>query len=146
MGMLQEFKAFALKGNVIDLAVGVIIGTGFAKIVDAMVADLIMPLVSILVGEVDFSKWFLILGHVPADVPRTLEALKTAGIPVFAWGHFLSISLNFFMLAFVIFVMIRQVHKLRIAHEAKPADTPPAPPSEEVQLLREIRDSLKAKP
>ena len=140
MGMLQEFKEFAVKGNAIDLAVGVIIGAAFGKIVDSVVGDLIMPLVSMVVGKLDFSNLFLVLGNNPENL-TALADLKKAGIPVFAYGSFITILLNFIILAFIIFMMVKQMNRLRKADQEEapaPAETP-----EEVQLLREIRDSLK---
>lgn len=145
MGMLQEFKAFAVKGNVIDLAVGVIIGGAFGKIVDSLVKDMIMPLVGALVGKIDFSNLFIVLGDIPADTPRQLSALQKAGIPVLAYGNFITIVINFLLLAAVIFVLVQQVNRLK---QEKPSDTPAPPPavSEEVLLLREIRDGLRSPP
>lgn len=138
MSFISEFRQFALKGNVIDLAVGVIIGAAFGKIVDAAVSDLIMPVVSLALGQVDFSNLFIALRDIPAGVPVTLEAVRKAGVPVFAWGHFLTVSLNFLILAFVIFLMVKQINRLR------EQEAPPPPPTpEDVLLLREIRDSLK---
>ena len=140
MGMLQEFKEFAVKGNAMDLAVGVIIGGAFGKIVDSIVGDLIMPLVSMVVGKLDFSNLFLVLGNNPENL-TALADLKKAGIPVFAYGSFITILLNFIILAFIIFMMVKQMNRLRKADQEEapaPAETP-----EEVQLLREIRDSLK---
>ncbi|MDX9736675.1 large conductance mechanosensitive channel protein MscL [Azonexus hydrophilus] len=140
MGMLQEFKEFAVKGNAMDLAVGVIIGAAFGKIVDSVVGDLIMPLVSMVVGKLDFSNLFLVLGNNPENL-TALADLKKAGIPVFAYGSFITILLNFIILAFIIFMMVKQMNRLRKADQEEapaPAETP-----EEVQLLREIRDSLK---
>ena len=138
MGMMSEFKDFALKGNVMDLAVGVIIGGAFGKIVESVVGDLIMPLVSwIMGGKLDFSGFFIVLGTVPPGVPQTLDALKKAQVPVFAYGSFITILVNFLILAFIIFMMVKQVNRLR-------SEPPPAPPTpEDVLLLREIRDSLK---
>ncbi len=138
--MLQEFKEFAVKGNAMDLAVGVIIGAAFGKIVDSIVGDLIMPLVSMVVGKLDFSNLFLVLGNNPENL-TALADLKKAGIPVFAYGSFITILLNFIILAFIIFMMVKQMNRLRKADQEEapaPAETP-----EEVQLLREIRDSLK---
>lgn len=141
MGMMQEFKEFAVKGNVIDLAVGVIIGGAFGKIVDSMVGDLIMPLVGAVVGKLDFSNLFLLLGNVPPGTAMTLDALKKAGVPVFAYGSFITVAVNFAILAFVIFLMIKQVNRLK---RSEPVAAPaPAAPPEDVLLLREIRDSLK---
>jgi large conductance mechanosensitive channel len=141
MGMLKEFKEFAVKGNVIDLAVGVIIGAAFGKIVDALVSDLIMPVVGLVFGKLDFSSMYVLLGSVPPGTDMTLEALKKAGVPVFAYGHFLTIVVNFFILAFIIFLMIQQVNRLKRAEPAAAAPAPVTP--EDVILLREIRDSLK---
>ena len=145
MGMMQEFKEFAVKGNVVDLAVGVIIGGAFGKIVDSVVGDLVMPIVGAVIGKPDFSGLFLVLGQVPAGTVMTLEALKKAGVPVFAWGNFVTVALNFFILAFVIFMMVKQINRMkREAPAAAPAAAPaPAAPPEDVLLLREIRDSLK---
>lgn len=141
MGMMQEFKEFAVKGNVIDLAVGVIIGGAFGKIVDSMVSDLIMPLVGAVVGKLDFSNLFLLLGNVPPGTAMTLDALKKAGVPVFAYGSFITVAVNFAILAFVIFLMIKQVNRLK---RSEPVAAPaPAATPEDVLLLREIRDNLK---
>ena len=148
MGIAQEFREFAVKGNVIDLAVGVIIGGAFGKIVDSVVNDLIMPVVGLVFGKLDFSNLFIPLAHIPPDVPHTLDAVRKAGVPVFAYGHFLTISLNFVILAFIIFMMVKQVNRLKREwplhkqEEAQP-DAPPPPPPEDIVLLREIRDSLK---
>ena len=146
MGMIQEFKEFAVKGNAMDLAVGVIIGGAFGKIVDSVVKDLIMPLVGKVVGGLDFSNYFILLANPPADFkgPMTYEALTKAGVPLFAYGSFLTVLLNFLILAFIIFLMIRQINRLKRA-EAAPAPAPAEPPPtpEDIQLLREIRDSLK---
>ena len=143
MSMMQEFKAFAMKGNVMDLAVGVIIGAAFGKIVDSIVGDLIMPLVAwIMGGKLDFSGMFLILGKVPEGTATTLDALKKAQVPVFAYGNFITILVNFEILAFIIFIMVKQVNRLRKEEPAPPAPEP-APTSEDVLLLREIRDSLR---
>ena len=138
MSFMKEFREFAVKGNVMDLAVGVIIGGAFGKIVESVVGDLIMPLVSwIMGGKLDFSGFFIVLGTVPPGVPQTLDALKNAQVPVFAYGSFITILVNFLILAFIIFMMVKQVNRLR-------SEPPPAPPTpEDVLLLREIRDSLK---
>src|SRR5690606_30827843 len=103
MGMMQEFKEFAVKGNVIDLAVGVIIGGAFGKIVSSLVDDVIMPVVGLVFGKLDFSNLFVVLGAVPEGTPRTLAAMKTAGVPVLAYGSFITVAINFFILAFIIF-------------------------------------------
>ena len=142
MGMMSEFKEFAVKGNVMDLAVGVIIGGAFGKIVDSVVADLIMPLVGAVFGKLDFSSLFVVLGNVPAGTATNLDALKKAGVPVFAYGNFITVAVNFIILAFIIFMMVKQMNRLR--KEAPPAPAPaPAPTPEDVLLLREIRDSLR---
>jgi len=140
MGFATEFKAFAMKGNVVDLAVGVIIGAAFGKIVDSIVKDLIMPVIGRLVGGLDFSNYFFMLANPPADFkgPMTYEALTKAGVPLFAYGNFITVALNFVILALIIFVMVKQINRLKREEPAAPAAAP-----EEVQLLREIRDSLK---
>ena len=140
MSFMSEFREFALKGSVVDLAVGVIIGAAFGRIVDSLVKDIIMPVVGRLVGGLDFSNWFIMLGTPPPNYngPMTYEALTKAGVPLFAYGNFITVSINFFILAFIIFLMVKQINKLK-REEPK---APPAPP-EEVVLLREIRDSLK---
>jgi len=139
MSMMQEFREFAVKGSVIDLAVGVIIGAAFAKIVDSLVKDLVLPVVSRIFGGLDFANYFIMLGSPPAGYagPMTYDALTKAGVPLLAWGNFLTVALNFAILAFIIFMMVRAINRLR---REKP--TTPAPP-EDVLLLREIRDSLK---
>ncbi|MFO7188700.1 MAG: large conductance mechanosensitive channel protein MscL [Pseudomonadota bacterium] len=139
--MLKEFKEFAIRGNVMDLAVGVIIGAAFGKIVDSVVNDLIMPVVGRVTGGLDFSNYFIALQEIPEGTPRTLAALKEAGIPVFAYGNFITVALNFLILAFIIFLMVKWINKLR--RESPPAEQAPPPPPEEVVLLREIRDALK---
>ena len=140
--IMKEFRAFAVKGNVIDLAVGVIIGGAFGKIVDSLVNDIVMPLISSLLGgRIDFTNLFVVLGTAPDNVPRTFDALKKAGVPIFAYGNFITISINFILLAFVIFQMVKIVNKIRLQdEEPKPA----APTPEDIVLLREIRDSLKS--
>jgi large conductance mechanosensitive channel len=146
MGMLKEFREFAIKGNVVDLAVGVIIGAAFGKIVDSLVGDVVMPTIGAVVGKLDFSNLFLVLGPVPGGTAMTLDALRKAGVPVLAWGSFVTVAVNFLILAFVIFLMVRLINRLRREHEAKEkagVATEPAPPAEDVLLLREIRDSLK---
>lgn len=141
MGMMKEFREFAVKGNVIDLAVGVIIGAAFGKIVDSMVKDLIMPLIGLVFGKLDFSNLFVVLGQVPAGADMTLEGLRKLGVPVFAYGSFITVAVNFAILAFVIFLMIKQVNRMKNA--APPPAAAPAAPAEDVLLLREIRDSLR---
>jgi len=142
MGMMQEFREFAVKGNVIDLAVGVIIGGAFGKIVDSVVGDLIMPVVGLVFGKLDFSSLFIVLGQVPAGTAMTLDAMKKAGVPVFAYGSFITVAVNFTILAFIIFIMVKQINRLKRSEPAAPAPEAPPPP-EDVLLLREIRDSLK---
>ncbi len=139
MSFASEFKAFALKGNVVDLAVGVIIGAAFGKIVDSIVNDLIMPVVGRIFGGLDFSNYFVPLRDVPPGVPHSLDAMKKAAVPVFAYGNFLTICLNFAILALIIFLMVKQFNRLK---RAEPPPAPAAPP-EEVTLLREIRDALR---
>ena len=140
MGMLNEFKEFAVKGNAVDLAVGVIIGGAFGKIVDSLVKDIIMPVISMVIGKIDFSNLYVVLGTVPAGTPHTLDAMQKAGVPVFAYGNFITILVNFLILAFIIFLMVKQINRLKHAEpEATPA---PEAPKGEVVLLREIRDSL----
>lgn len=141
MGMLKEFREFAVKGNVIDLAVGVIIGAAFSKIVDSLVKDIIMPVIGAVAGDLDFSNRFIVMGTVPAGVPMQLADLTKAGVPVLAWGSFVTVTLNFVILAFIIFMMVRQINALRRHDDAPPA--PPAAPPEDIALLREIRDSLR---
>lgn len=140
MSVLKEFREFAVKGNVIDLAVGVIIGAAFGKIVDSLVADIIMPVVGRVIGRIDFSSLYIVLDAIPAGVGNNLPELKKAGVPVLAYGNFLTIAVNFIILAFVIFLMVKQVNRLRKTEEAVPAENVPA---EDITLLREIRDSLK---
>ena len=141
MAVLKEFREFAVKGNVVDLAVGIIIGGAFGKIVDSLVNDIVMPVISSLLGgKIDFTNLFIVLGNVPDGVPRTFDALKKAGIPIFAYGNFITISINFILLAFVIFQMVKVVNRIRAAEAPPPAVTP-----EDIILLREIRDSLQNK-
>ena len=141
MGMMQEFKEFAVKGSVVDLAVGVIIGAAFGKIVDSVVSDLILPVVGAVIGKIDFSNLFVVLGSVPAGRAMTLDALKKAGVPVFAYGNFITVAVNFAILAFIIFLMIKQINRMKKEAPAEPSA--PAATPEDVVLLREIRDSLR---
>jgi len=140
MSFASEFREFAVKGSVVDLAVGVIIGAAFGKIVDSLVKDLIMPVVSRIFGGLDFSNWFVLLRDPPPGYsgPMTYEALTKAGVPVLAYGNFITVAINFVILAFIIFLMVRAINRMR-------NETPPAPaaPKEELVLLREIRDALK---
>ena len=145
MSFISEFKAFAMKGNVVDLAVGVIIGAAFQRIVDSVVKDLIMPLVGRVVGGLDFSNYFIRLADPPPNYtgPMTYDALTKAGVPLFAYGSFITVALNFLILAFVIFLMVKQINRLRRRVAPPQAAAEPAPPPEDVLLLREIRDSLR---
>jgi large conductance mechanosensitive channel len=143
MGMIQEFKDFAIKGNVIDLAVGVIIGGAFGKIVDSIVSDLIMPIVGAAVGKLDFSTLFVVLGSVPPGTATNLDALKKAGVPVFAYGSFITVAVNFAILAFIIFLMVKQINRMKREAPAVEALPEVVATPEDVMLLREIRDSLK---
>jgi large conductance mechanosensitive channel len=141
MSVMSEFREFAIKGSVVDLAVGVIIGAAFGKIVDSLVKDLIMPVVGRLLGGFDFSNLFVMLASPPAGYagPMTYEALTKAGVPLFAYGNFITIAINFAILAFIIFLMVRQINRMKkAAPPAAPATTP-----EDVLLLREIRDAVK---
>ncbi|WP_046060503.1 large conductance mechanosensitive channel protein MscL [Paracidovorax citrulli] len=142
MGIAKEFREFAMKGNVIDLAVGVIIGGAFGKIVDSLVNDVIMPIVGLVFGRLDFSNLFLVLGSVPPGTPATLDALRKAGVPVLAYGSFITVAVNFLILAFIIFMMVKQINRLKREAPPAPPATPAAPP-EDIVLLREIRDSLR---
>lgn len=139
MGMMSEFKEFAVKGNVMDLAVGVIIGAAFGKIVDSVVSDLVMPIVGKVLGNVNFADMYLALKDIPPGIGTSLDAVKKAGVPVFAYGNFITTVLNFAILAFIIFLMVKQMNKLK---KAAPSAAP-APTAEDVLLLREIRDLLR---
>ena len=138
MSFMSEFKEFALKGNVMDLAVGVIIGGAFGKIVDSVVGDLIMPIVGRIFGGLDFNNYYIPLA---GQTATTLVEAKKAGA-VFAYGSFITIALNFIILAFIIFLMVKQMNRLK-REAPPPPPPPPAPTPEDVLLLREIRDALK---
>ena len=140
MSLMRDFREFAVKGNVIDLAVAVIIGAAFGKIVDSLVKDIIMPIIGKVFGGLDFSNYFVVLAPPPAGYagPMTYEALTKAGVPLLAWGNFITVLINFLILAFIIFMMVRQINRLR-----RSEPPPPAAPAEDVVLLREIRDALK---
>lgn len=140
MSMMEEFKTFAVKGNMMDLAVGVIIGGAFGKIVDSVVGDLIMPVVGKIFGGLDFSNMLIVLGDNPNKL-TALADLKKAGIATFAYGNFITVLINFIILAWIIFLMVKAMNKLKKEEPAAPAA--PAPTPEDVLLLREIRDSLK---
>lgn len=138
--MLKEFREFIAKGNVLDLAVAVIIGAAFAKITTSLTEDIIMPVVGAIFGGLDFSSYFVLLGPVPEGYRgsmRDYAALKAAGAPVLGWGEFVTVVINFLILAFVIFLMVRWANRL----VRKPADAPAGPT--EVELLTEIRDELR---
>jgi large conductance mechanosensitive channel len=143
LSLVEEFKNFALKGNVIDLAVGVIIGAAFGKIVDSLVKDLIMPVVGRIFGGLDFTNQFIMLASPPPGYsgPMTYDALTKAGVPLFAYGNFITVVINFIILAFVIFWMVRQLSAAKLRLD--PDTGAPPPPPEDVLLLREIRDALK---
>jgi len=143
MSFAKEFREFAIKGNVIDLAVGVIIGAAFGKIVDSLVKDLIMPVVGRIFGGLDFSNWFVMLAPPPPGYagPMTYEALTKAGVPLLAYGNFITVVLNFAILAFIVFLMVRQINRLKRRESPEAAAAPATP--EDVLLLREIRDALR---
>jgi large conductance mechanosensitive channel len=143
-GFLKEFRAFAVRGNMVDLAIGVIVGAAFSKIVDSLVKDIIMPIVNFLVGgAMDFSNKFFVLSR-PADYagPETYADLTKAGATIFAWGNFVTIVINFVLLAFVIFWMVKAINTARSKMDLE-AETAAPKITEDVLLLREIRDSLK---
>ena len=144
MSMVSEFKEFALKGNVMDLAVGVIIGGAFATITKSLVDDIIMPIVAFIFGgEINFKNMFFVLGDAPEGIAMTYDALKEAGVPVLAYGSFITVLINFLILAFIIFMMVRMVNKMRRADEVEEIiEEAVEEPSEEVKLLREISAKL----
>ena len=140
--MLKEFKEFAMRGNVVDMAVGIIIGAAFGKIVDSLVKDLIMSPIGLLLGKVDFSNLFVVLREGASAGPYiSVEAAQKAGAVTFNYGMFINTLISFLIVAFAVFMLIRAVNRLKRTEDAKPA-VPVAPP-EEVVLLREIRDALK---
>lgn len=144
MGLVSEFKTFINRGNVMDLAVGVIIGGAFATITKSLTDDLIMPVVGFLFGGADFSGYFLRLGEIPAGFkgnPESYADLKAAGVAMFGWGEFLTVLVNFLILAFIIFLLVKLVN--RLTYKPEPEAAAPAPTPEDIVLLREIRDSLK---
>jgi len=143
MSIIQEFKEFAIKGNMMDLAIGVIIGGAFGKIVDSLVKDIIMPIITLITGGgVDFTQKFIVLGDNPNNL-QSLDELSKAGINVLTYGNFLTILINFIILAWVVFLMVKMLNRMRRTKEEAPAA--PAPTPEDIQLLREIRDELKKK-
>jgi len=144
MGFIKEFKEFAIKGNVMDLAVGVIIGGAFGKIIDSVVNDLVMPIVAAIIGKPDFSNLYVVLrGEVP-DGLALVDARKVDGAAIFAYGSFITVAINFLLLALVIFIMVKGINSLKRKQEAEAVAAPPAPTKEEI-LLTEIRDLLKNK-
>jgi large conductance mechanosensitive channel len=149
--MWGEFKTFIARGNVLDLAVGVIIGAAFGTITSSLTDDIIMPVVGALFGGVDFSSYFIVLGDIPASYtgsPNNYAALKAAGVPLFGFGQFVTVLINFLILAFIVFLMVRSVNRLlaRVEQEKAAGEAPPAAEAAEVVLLREIRDELKKRP
>ncbi|MCJ0743660.1 large conductance mechanosensitive channel protein MscL [Pedobacter montanisoli] len=146
MGFVKEFKEFAVKGNVMDLAVGVIIGGAFGKIVDSVVKDLVMPIVSAIIGSPDFSNMYLVLKDPTSGIKDGMalaDAQAVENAVVFAYGNFITVAINFILLAFAVFLMVKGINQLRRKEEPAPA-APPAPTQEQV-LLTEIRDLLKNK-
>lgn len=146
MGIVQEFKEFAVKGNVMDLAVGVIIGGAFSGIVNSLVKDLIMPVIGVVSGGLDFSNKFIRLGDIPPAFkgnPDSYKDLQAAGVAAFGYGAFITVLINFVILAFIIFMMVKFINRLRNPDPAQVAAPPP--PAEDVVLLREIRDALTAR-
>ncbi|MGZ8281903.1 MAG: large conductance mechanosensitive channel protein MscL [Allosphingosinicella sp.] len=140
---MSGFREFLSRGNVLDLAVAVIIGAAFGTIVTSLTDDIIMPIVGAIFGDMDFSSYFILLGPVPADYagdPNSYAALKEAGVPMLGLGQFITALVNFVILAFIIYQLVRAANRMK-----KPAEEAPAGPSEELLVLREIRDSLKAK-
>jgi len=135
----KEFREFAVKGNVVDLAVGVIIGAAFGKIVDSLVNDVVMPVVGKFTGGLDFTNKFYALSAIPPNVPHVLADVKKAGIPVIAYGSFINVVINFLILALIVFFMVKQINRVR----REPAPAVPAAPPEDVRLLTEIRDELR---
>jgi large conductance mechanosensitive channel len=142
MSMVGEFRSFIAKGNVIDLAVGIIIGGAFTGIVNSLVNDIVMPVVGVIIGGIDFSNYFIALND--KVTATTLAAAKEQGA-VFAYGSFITVIINFMILAWIIFLMVKLVNRIRLAEEKKPAEAAPAPPPADVQLLTEIRDLLKSR-
>jgi large conductance mechanosensitive channel len=149
--MLKEFRTFIARGNVLDLAVGVIIGAAFGTITKSLTDDLIMPLVGAIFGGFDFSSYFIRLGPIPATYhgsPDSYAALKAAGVPLFGYGQFITVVINFLILAFMVFLLVRFVNRAvrLVEHEKETGQAAPAPEPEDVKLLREIRDALRNQP
>jgi len=145
--MLNEFKAFIARGNVLDLAVAVIIGAAFGKIVTSLTEDILMPVIGKVFGGLDFSSYFLVLGQVPANLQGSSDyaALKKAGVPLLGYGQFVTVAVNFLIVAFIIFMLVRTVNRLMatVEREKEAGTAPPAADPADVVLLREIRDELK---
>lgn len=149
--MFNEFRTFIARGNVLDLAVGVIIGAAFGTITSSLTDDIIMPIVGAVFGGVDFSSYFIVLGEIPASYtgsPNNYAALKAAGVPLFGFGQFVTVLINFLILAFIVFLMVRSMNKLmaRMEKEKAVGEAAPAADPAEIILLREIRDELKRRP
>ncbi|TVV70430.1 large conductance mechanosensitive channel protein MscL [Sphingomonas solaris] len=145
--MLGEFKAFIARGNVLDLAVAVIIGAAFGRIVTSLTDDIIMPVIGKITGGLDFSNYFVRMGDVPAGYVGSINNyadLKKAGVPLLGYGQFITIAVNFLIVAFIIFLLVRAVNRLTERDRAK-VETAPAPDAADVVLLREIRDELRAR-
>jgi large conductance mechanosensitive channel len=144
--MFKEFRAFIARGNVLDLAVAVIIGAAFGKIITSLTEDLLMPVIGRIFGGLDFSSYFVVLGKVPAALAGSTDyaALKKAGVPVFGYGAFITQAVNFLILAFILFLVVRTANRLAAKPEAAPAE--PAAEPADVALLREIRDELRKRP
>ena len=147
--MLKEFKTFIMRGNVLDLAVAVIIGAAFGKIVTSLTEDILMPVIGRIFGGLDFSSYFLVLGEVPANLRGSTDyaALKKAGVPLLGYGEFVTQAVNFLIVAFIIFLLLRVVNRAvaLFEHDKTTAAAAPAPEPADVQLLREIRDELRAR-
>ncbi|KQM22641.1 mechanosensitive ion channel protein MscL [Sphingomonas sp. Leaf24] len=149
MGMIKEFRTFVARGNVLDLAVGVIIGAAFGTITKSLTDDIIMPVIGYLFGGFDFSSYFVQLGPIPASYtgsPDNYAALKAAGVPLFGYGEFISVIINFLILAFIVFLLVKFVNRaIAVVHEEqKTGAAEPAADPVDVALLREIRDELRA--
>jgi large conductance mechanosensitive channel len=145
MSILKDFKEFAIKGNVIDLAVAVIIGGAFGKIVSSLVEDIIMPIIGAIIGKLDFSNLFIVLGTVPDGVADNLDTLRKLKIPVLAYGRFITVTVDFLILAFIIFLMVRMITRLKQEEKIIEVPDEPEKESEEILLLRDIRDALVKK-
>ncbi|MBX3565664.1 MAG: large conductance mechanosensitive channel protein MscL [Sphingomonas sp.] len=143
--MLKEFRTFIARGNVLDLAVAVIIGAAFGKIVTSLTDDILMPLIGKVFGGLDFSSYFIVLGDVPAALVGSTDyqALKKAGVPLLGYGEFITVAVNFLIVAFIIFLIIRSVNRVMPKPEEAPAAAPVEPA--DIALLREIRDELRKK-